>query len=196
MREGYGQPFTGPESYFGATLATENLHPLPGFSAANVTQQLGVPGPWYERLPHFRPGTIASAGNELQSEYFVPRESALEAVLAVERLRDQISPHLFISEIRTIAADELWMSTAYGRPSVAIHFTWKKDLPAVQSLLPVIEKELSKFQPRPHWGKLFTLPPSVLQSRYEKLDAFRRIATTSDPTGKFRNEYLNTNVFA
>ena len=116
-----------------------------------------MPGPWYERLPHFRMGFTPSAGKELQSEYFVPRSQAVEAILALEKMRDQITPLLMITEIRTIAADRLWMSPCYERDSVAIHFTWKPDWPSVKRLLPVIEKALGPFEVRPHWGKLFTM---------------------------------------
>jgi xylitol oxidase len=195
-RVGDGQPFAANPEFYGAKLATRNLHPIAELSAENCTGQMGVPGPWYERLPHFRMGFTPSAGKELQSEYFVPRRNAVDAILAVERLRDQVTPHLMISEIRTIAADDLWMSTCYQRPSVAIHFTWKQDWPAVRRLLPVIEKELAPFQPRPHWGKLFTLAPAQLRSRYEKLPDFIQLANKYDPSGKFRNDYLNTNLFA
>jgi xylitol oxidase len=141
-------------------------------------------------------GFMPSAGKELQTEYLLPRRHAVEAILAIERLQDQVSPHLLISEIRTIAADDLWMSTAYRQPSVAIHFTWKQDWQAVRAVLPLIERELSTFQPRPHWGKLFTVPPDELRRRYEKLDDFRQLAAKYDPQGKFRNEFLNANVFA
>src|SRR5262249_48696203 len=144
-----------------------------------------------ERLPHFRMGFTPSAGKELQSEYFVPRQHAVEAILAIERLRDQVTPHLLISEIRTIAADDLWMSTCYKRPSVTIHFTWKQDWPAVKRLLPVIEKELSPFEPRPHWGKLFALSAAQLKPRYEKLEDFVKLAAKYDPKGKFRNQFLD-----
>jgi len=154
-----------------------------------------VPGPWYERLPHFRMGFTPSAGRELQSEYFVPRAHAVEAILALERMRDQITPHLMISEIRAIAADHLWMSPCYGRDSIALHFTWKPDWPAVSRLLPVIEKELGPFGARPHWGKLFTMAPSVLRSRYERLPDFLALARKYDPQGKFRNEFLDQNVY-
>jgi len=195
-RVGDAQPFAAPPELFGAKLAVRNLHPIAELSAENCTEQMGVPGPWYERLPHFRMGFTPSAGKELQSEYFVPRRNAVDAILAVERLRDQVTPHLLISEIRTITADDLWMSTCYRQPSVTIHFTWKQDWPAVRRLLPVIERELSPFQPRPHWGKLFTLPPAELQSRYEKLADFIQLATKYDPKGKFRNDFLNTNLFA
>jgi xylitol oxidase len=194
-RVGDGQAFAAPQEFFGAKLAVRNLHPIAELSAENCTEQMGVPGPWYERLPHFRMGFTPSAGKELQSEYFVPRRNAVDAILAVERLRDQVTPHLLISEIRTIAADELWMSTCYRQPSVTIHFTWKPDWPAVRRLLPVIERALSPFQPRPHWGKLFTLPPAEVRSRYERLGQFIELAAKYDPKGKFRNDFLNTYVF-
>ena len=195
-RIGDGPPFSTPEELFGAKLAHRNLHPIAGLSAKNCTEQMGVPGPWYDRLPHFRMGFTPSAGKELQTEFLLPRQHAVEAILAVERLQDQVSPHLLISEIRAIAADDLWMSTAYERPSVAIHFTWKPDWPAVRSVLPAIERELSPFKPRPHWGKLFTMAPAELRSRYERLDDFLKLAAKYDPKGKFRNDFLNRNLFA
>lgn len=194
-RIGQGQEFTGPKEFFGARLATRNLHPIASLSAENCTEQMGVPGPWYDRLPHFRMGFTPSAGKELQSEYFVPRRNAIDAIFAVERLHEQITPHLLITEIRTIAADELWMSTCYRRPSVTIHFTWKPDWPAVRRVLPVIERELAPYQPRPHWGKLFTMAPAELRSRYERLGDFIQLAKQYDPNGKFRNDFLNANVF-
>ena len=141
-------------------------------------------------------GFTPSAGKELQTEYLLPRRNAIDAILAVERLRDQVTPHLLISEIRTIAADDLWMSTAYERPSVAIHFTWKPDWPSVKRLLPSIERELLPYQARPHWGKLFTMSSVEVRSRYEKLPAFLQLAAKYDPNGKFRNDFLNTYVFA
>jgi len=195
-RIGSGQPFAAPKEFFGATLATRNLHPIADISAENCTEQLGVPGPWYDRLPHFRMGFTPSAGKELQSEYLLPRRHAVEAILAVERLRDRVSPHLLISEIRTIEADDLWMSTCYRQPSVAIHFTWRQDWPEVRRLLPLIERELSPYRPRPHWGKLFTMAPSELRSRYEQFENFVKLASEYDPKGKLRNTFLNTNVFA
>src|SRR2546425_1730621 len=190
-----GQAFDAQPEFFGAKRATRNLHPIAALSAESCTEQMGVSGPWYDRLPHFRMSFTPSAGKELQSEYFVPRPHALEAILAVERLRDQVTPHLMISEIRTIAADDLWMSPCYRQPCVAIHFTWKPDWPAVSTLLPVIEKELAPFNARPHWGKLFTMSPSRLRSLYERLPDFTRLSRAYDPQGKFRNAFLNRNVF-
>jgi alditol oxidase len=187
--------FKGQPEFFGAKLATKNLHPIAELSAENCTEQMGVPGPWYERLPHFRMGFMPSAGKELQSEYFVPRQHAVEAILAVERLREIVGPHLLISEIRTIAADDLWMSTAYQQNSVAIHFTWKQDWPAVSKLLPEIERELAPFNPRPHWGKLFTISPAQLRSRYERLPEFVALAKKLDPQSKLHNKFLERNIF-
>jgi len=187
--------FEAKPEFFGATLATKNLHPIADLSPENCTEQMGVPGPWYARLPHFRMGFMPSAGKELQSEYFVPHSHAVEAMLAIERLRDRISPHLLISEIRTVAADDLWMSMAYKQDSVAIHFTWKQDWPAVSKLLPAIERELAPFSPRPHWGKLFTMAPAQLRSRYERLPEFVALAKKLDPQGKFRNTFLDRNIY-
>jgi alditol oxidase len=190
------QAFDATPEFFGAKLATKNLHPIAELSAENCTAQMGVPGPWYERLPHFRMGFTPSAGKELQSEYFVPRQHAVEAILAVERLRDQVTPHLLITEIRAIAADDLWMSPCYQQPCITIHFTWKQDWPAVSKLLPVIEKELAPFQARPHWGKLFAMSPQQLHSIYNKLPQFIALAKKFDPQGKFRNDFLTTNIFS
>jgi xylitol oxidase len=184
-----------PSEFYGAKLATHKLHPIAGHDAAPCTEQMGIPGPWYERLPHFRINFTPSSGAELQSEYFVPREHGYEAILAVEKLRDRITPHLFITELRTIAADGLWMSMAYKRDSLAIHFTWKPEWPAVREVLPLIEKQLAPFDPRPHWGKLFTIPPAQLQAKYKKLADFKALLKHYDPDGKFRNTFLTANLY-
>ncbi len=181
--------------FFGATAATKKLHPLAGHSAENCTEQMGIPGPWYERMPHFRMQFTPSSGAELQTEYFVPRDQAYPAILAVEELRDKVTPHLFITELRAIAADELWMSPCYQRPSLAIHFTWKPEWVEVRKLLPQIEEKLEPFQARPHWAKLFTIPEARLKQLYPKMNAFRGMLGEYDPQGKFRNGYLNTNIY-
>jgi xylitol oxidase len=187
---------TLPEKeFFGAKLATKDLHPIPELSAENCTPQMGVPGPWYERMPHFKMGFTPSSGKELQSEYFVPRKNAVDAILAISKLGSQVGPHLFTSEIRTIAADDFWMSPCYKQDSVAIHFTWKQDWPAVSKLLPIIEKELAPYNVRPHWGKLFTVSPDLLEKRYPRFADFRELAKKYDPKGKFRNDFLNLNIF-
>lgn len=184
-----------PQLFYGATLQKTKLHPLAGHSAENCTDQQGIPGPWYERLPHFRMNFTPSSGAELQSEYFVPRDQAYHAILAVEQLRERITPHLFITELRTIAADNLWMSMAYQRDSLAIHFTWKPEWPAVKQLLPLIEAQLAPFHPRPHWAKLFTLPHAHLQQAYPKFSEFQSLVKHYDPTERFRNEFLSKNLY-
>ncbi len=181
--------------FYGAKAATKNLHPIIDHPAESCTDQMGVPGPWYERLPHFKMGFTPSSGKELQSEYFVPLKHAVEAIEAVSKLGKQIGPHLFITEIRTIAADNLWMSPCHNQTSVTIHFTWKQDTEAVMKLLPLIEKELAPFNPRPHWGKIFTMVPAVLESHYGKLGDFKKLVTEYDPTGKFRNGFIDHNIY-
>jgi len=181
--------------FYGARLATEKIHPLAGHPTESVTDQMGIPGPWYDRLPHFRIGQTPSSGQELQTEYFVPWESGWDAVLAVEKLHEKIGPHIFITELRTIAADRLWMSMAYQRASLAIHFTWKPEWDAVRQVLPLIEEQLRPFHPRPHWGKLFTLPGAQLEPCYAQLPAFRALAARYDPQGKFRNAFVRANLY-
>jgi len=190
-----GKQFVAAGEFYGATAATRDLHPIIDLSAENCTPQMGVPGPWYERLPHFKMGFTPSSGKELQSEYFIPRRHAVEAILAIQKMGKQIGPHLFITEIRTIAADTLWLSPCRNQDSVTIHFTWKQEWDAVRQLLPLIEKELDPFNARPHWGKLFTMPASVLESRYEKLADFKKLAASFDTNGKFRNEFLNGTIY-
>ncbi len=182
--------------FFGAKLAKEKLHPIDNHPAESCTEQQGVPGPWFERLPHFKMNFTPSSGRELQTEYFVPRDRGYEAILAVEKLRDKITPLLFVTELRTIAADDLWMSMAFQRPSLAIHFTWKPEWPEVSKILPMIEAQLEPFAARPHWGKLFTLPPARLQARYSRLQDFKASVKRFDPEGKFRNAFLNSNLYS
>jgi xylitol oxidase len=179
----------------GATLATRNLHPIASLSAENCTEQMGIRGPWYERLPHFRMGFTPSSGEELQSEYILPRQYAIAAFHEILEIKNYIIPLLQISEIRTIAADALWMSMCYKQDSVAIHFTWKKDWDSVRQILPILEDRLAKFDARPHWGKLFTRNASQLHSPYAKLPDFRKLLQQYDPQGKFRNEFLDRYLF-
>jgi xylitol oxidase len=180
---------------FGAKLATQNMHPVENQSAENCTEQMGVPGPWFERMPHFKMGFKPSTGKELQSEFFVPIEHAYEAIMAMEELHEKISPHLFISEIRTINADDLWMSPCYKQSCVALHTTWKQETDIVMKLIPLVEEKLAPFNARPHWAKLFTISPQVLQSRYSKLSDFKQLINQYDPEGKFRNEFLDKTLY-
>ncbi|MBX7172179.1 MAG: FAD-binding protein [Pyrinomonadaceae bacterium] len=182
------------DEYFDAKKCTENIHPIDGISAENCTEQLGIGGVWYERLPHFKMGFTPSVGAELQSEYFVARENAVEAIFALEKIREQIAPLLLVSEIRTIAADEMWLSMNYQRDSVAFHFTWKQDADAVMRLLPTIESTLERFNARPHWGKLFTMSKEKIHSLYPKMKDFIELLHEYDPQEKFVNKYLQQNI--
>jgi xylitol oxidase len=160
----------------------------------NCTPQLGVPGPWSERLPHFRSGFTPSSGDEIQSEYIVPRHRAVAAIEAVRAVAGTIRPLVQVSEIRTIAADELWLSPQYGQDTVAIHFTWIARQQAVERALVAIEAALTPYQARPHWGKLFLADAATLADRYERLDDFAALLRRTDPRGAFRNDWLETRV--
>ncbi|MEO3872981.1 FAD-binding protein [Nonomuraea sp. B12E4] len=173
---------TSPD-WYGTTPAPAPRHPLPAMPADSCTVQLGVPGPWHERLPHFRPDfQPSSAGNELQSELLLPREHAVKALRELYAVGERIRPVLHISEVRTVAADDLWLSPFHGRDSVAVHFTWIKDPAAVRPVLELVEETLAPFDPRPHWGKLFTRWPSCP-------DRFRSLVGRLDPAGKFANDF-------
>jgi alditol oxidase len=180
--------------WFTARPADVPRHPVPGISAAPCTEQLGVPGPSYARLPHFRPEFTPSSGVELQTEYLVPRARAVEALRAVDGIRDRVAPVLQISEIRSIAADTLWMSTAYGRDSVGIHFTWVKDMDRVLPVVAALEEALAPYEARPHWGKLFTTAPEALGGLYPRLPDFRALVRRYDPDGKFANAFLTRHL--
>ncbi|WP_263648676.1 FAD-binding protein [Nonomuraea cavernae] len=177
-----------PGDWHGTRPAAGPRHPVPGMPAGSCTEQLGVPGPWHERLPHFRAGSPpSSAGDELQSEFLLPREHATEALAALTAVGDRIRPVLRISEVRTVAADDLWMSPSRDRDSVAVHFTWVKDWGAVLPVLTLVEDVLAPFDPRPHWGKLFTRWPSCPER-------FRELVRRYDPAGKFGNDFLRRAV--
>ena len=190
-----GTSFELEPGLFGATPATRPLHPIASLSAENCTEQMGIRGPWHERLPHFRMDYTPSSGEELQTEYLVPRKHALAAFRAIDQLREHIAPLLQISEVRTIAVDNLWMSPCYQQACVAIHFTWKKNWPAVRNVLLLIEDGLAPFNARPHWGKLFMMHPKHVQSLYEKLPEFQNLLQQYDPQGKFRNLFLDKYIF-
>jgi alditol oxidase len=185
-----GQNLTAPEPrWLGARLADGPRHPVPGMSPVHCTEQLGVPGPWHERLPHFRLDFTPSAGRELQSEFMLPRAQAVDAIRAIEAISDVVAPVVQITEVRTIAADELWLSPAYQRDSVGLHFTWIDDLAALTPVLTQVEERLAPFGPRPHWGKLFSANPA---GRYQRMHDFSELRRGYDPAGKFGNDFLDT----
>jgi xylitol oxidase len=179
----------------GASAATVDVHPVARLSAEPCTPQLDVAGPWHERLPHFRMGFTPSSGDELQSELFVQRGDAADAMRTLVELHGVLAPVLQISEVRSVAADALWLSPCYQRESIAFHFTWVPSWPDVEPVLRQVEDALAPFLPRPHWGKLSTLSGDTLRARLPRLESFAALATEWDPTGKFRNPYLD-NILA
>ncbi|MFJ6985469.1 MULTISPECIES: FAD-binding protein [unclassified Streptomyces] len=179
-----------PVEFPWAAPAREAMHPVPGMPAVNCTEQFGVPGPWHERLPHFRAEFTPSSGSELQSEYLLPREHALDVLHAIDGVRGTVSGLLQTCEVRTVAADGQWLSPAYGRDSVAVHFTWVDDTAAVLPVVRVLEEALEPFGPRPHWGKVYALPAATVRGRYPRLDDFRRLARELDPKGTFTNAFV------
>ena len=181
-----------PATLLDAVPADRPLHPIPGVPADHCTVQLGVPGPWHERLPHFRPDATPSAGAELQSEFWLPRPAAPAAFAALRALGARIAPLLQISEVRTVAAEDLWLSPAYRRDSLALHFTWVKDWEAVAPVLAAVEAALTPLGARPHWGKLFTATPGAAVAGYERASDFRKLMDRHDPQGKFRNAFVRS----
>lgn len=179
-----------PDRLFGARPAERAYHPIAALDPAPATAQLGSRGPWHHRLPHFRIELAPSVGAELQSEFFVARRDGPAALRALKAIQEDIAAPLLVSEIRTVAADGLWLSHNFGTDSLAFHFTWQPDWAAVSRVLPRIEAALAPFAVRPHWGKLFTLDPPTVRARYPKFEDFRALAKRLDPTGKFRNRFL------
>ena len=189
-----GDPEQVHDDLFGAAAATVDRHPIIELDPVNCTRQLGVPGPWWDRLPHFRMGFVPSSGEELQSEYLIPRHHAAAAIRAVHALGDVVRPLLQVSELRTVAADRLWMSPQHGQDTVAIHFTWHPDPVAVDRVLVELESALAPFQVRPHWGKVFVADATTITPLYERLPDFKRLVDRLDPRGAFRNPWLTNHV--
>jgi xylitol oxidase len=179
---------------FGAPAATTERHPILGIDPVNATKQLGVPGPWSDRLSHFRMGFTPSAGDEIQSEYIVARRHAVAAIEAMRALGGALRPLVQVCEIRTIAADRLWLSPQYGQDTIGIHFTWKRDEAGLMRVLPDVEGALAPFEARPHWGKVFLAEADVISGLYERLPDFSRLVQRLDPRGAFRNEWLESRV--
>ena len=178
-------PVEVPDQRWGGERLLTELEP------GRVTT-INIPGPWSDRLAHFLPESSPSVGgDELQTEYFVGRSDAVAAIEALRAMGERIDPHLHGTEIRTVAADDLWLSPVTGRDCLSIGFTWKKHPKEVLALLPDIEAALARFEPTPHWGKLFAFDRSDLAGRFARLDDFLELAATLDPHGKFANPFLD-----
>lgn len=180
---------TPPGDLFGARPSDTQVHMIDGESPAAVTAQLGVAGPWLDRLPHFRLGFKPSAGEELQSEYLLPRDAAVEAIGRLRAMSTRIAPLLQISEIRSVAGDDLWLSGAYGRETVGLHFTWRLDPGGVGALLPDLEAALLPLGARPHWGKCFAATATQLARLYPRWTEFAELRRGADPHGTFANAF-------
>jgi xylitol oxidase len=179
-----------PANLFEAYPATSNRHPLPGLNPEPCTEQMAVSGPWHLRLPHFKMEFTPSAGDEIQSEFFVDRKDAPAAIAALEKIAPQINEILWVTEIRAIAADNLWMSPHYQRDSIGIHFTWKK-VDAAYEIVKVVEAVLAPFKYRPHLGKVFSASPEYLKSVMPKMDDFKKLVQQIDPENKFGNTFTD-----
>ena len=174
----------------GGRLAAVQHHPVPGQPAEGTTGQ-GEPGPWHQRLPHFRLDVPPSSrGAELQSEFLVPRELVADAWREVLSLAERLAPLVQIAEVRSVAADDLWLSMAQGRPSVALHFTWVPDTARVREALQDLEGRLAPFDPRPHWGKVFVTPLEQVRERYPHASDAAALAEAHDPSGRFTNAFV------
>lgn len=182
---------TAPAQPWLGTIADGQRSPFgPGFDASNVTQQGGVPGPWHERMFHFRHDFTPSNGAELQSEYMVPRENAVRALQALAGIGDLMAPVLLTNELRTIAADELWISPSHRMDSAGFHFTWTDDVAAVLPVVEAVEKQLFPLGARPHWAKVTAVTPDEIDVQFPRIDDFRGLLRRMDPTGKFRNDLV------
>lgn len=188
------EPFQLGETFYGGKRATIPCSPVGDDKTDRCTEQLGFSGSWHERLPHFRMEFTPSHGEEIQSEYFVSRTYAVEAIQAINALHKDITPLLYISEIRTMTGDNLWLSPAYGQDTLAIHFTWKPLPDAIRPVLGQIEAALQPFNVRPHWGKVFTLSADAIQAQYERLDDFRTLVQRYSHSGKFHNQFLRDTI--
>jgi alditol oxidase len=178
-----------PDELFGARRDPSGTQSIIEGVDDNTTQH-GVAGPWSDHLPHFRIDSTPSKGDEIQSEYFVDVADASDAIRAVRTLGERIKPLLIVTELRTMAADDLWLSQAGGRHSLAIHFTFRNRMADVLALLPDVEAALAPFSPRPHWGKVNTMAPEEVVAQYPRMADFRALMAKHDPEQKFTGPYL------
>jgi xylitol oxidase len=184
-----------PARLLGYSATTEESHVIPGLDPVNCTPQRGVAGVWAERLPHFRMGFMPSSGAEIQSEYHVPREHTGAAIEAIRAVGASLREVLMICEIRTVAADSLWLSPQHERDTVSFHFTWHREAAAVLSAVAILEAALAPYSARPHWGKVFLAGPAG-SARYPWLADFLELKARWDPAEKFTNDWLRTHAFA
>jgi xylitol oxidase len=178
---------------FGTSAAITPRHPIPGADTSSCTEQGGRPGAWWNRLPHFRADSVPSSGAEIQSECFIDRADSAPAIDVMRSIAPQLADALMVSEIRTIAADDHWMSPCYARTSTAFHFTWKLDPPAVADAVELVGQTLAPFGVRHHWGK--AMPSGWNGSgNYERLADFLELKQRLDPTDTFTTPWFSQHV--
>jgi xylitol oxidase len=173
--------------------ATKRLHPIIDLDAEACTEQLGIAGSWADRLPHFRMDFTPSSGEEIQSEFFVDLADGPAAIQALDHLGAELGDAMMVSELRTIAADDLWLSQSYGRPSLAFHFTWQPDQAVADAAARAVGAALAELSPRPHWGKVFD-PAQFDLTKFDRLADFLALVDRLDPNGTFSNQWF-TDVF-
>lgn len=179
-----------PHEWFGATAARSPRHPSPGADTAAVTEQLGAAGPSSKRLTHFRSEFEPSVGDEIQSEYLVPRRHARAALRALPDFSGVFAQLAHSMEIRTVAGDDLPASPFHAGDTLAVHVTWRRDPARVAAFLPQLESALEAFDARPHWGKAFVTSPERLRQLFPRLPEVDDEARRHDPDGVFRNRWI------
>ncbi len=157
----------------------------------HVTRR-GEPGPWSERLPHFRADRQPSFGQEIQSEWFVGLADAVPALRTVTALADddpELVDLLSVTELRAVRGDELWLSPAHGRDTLAIHFTWRLEPERVAACAERVAAALAPYAARAHWGKV---PGRQHEpgAAYPRLDDFRALRARVDPDGVLLNTHV------
>jgi FAD-linked oxidoreductase len=130
----------------------------------------------------------------VESEYAVPRESLRDVLAELRRAVPRLAgPVMFPVEVRVAAADDIWLSTAYGRDSAYIAIHQYAGLP-YQAYFDLFESIVAGVAGRPHWGKMHSLDAGRLRALYPRYDDFRRVRAEADPEGRFGNQYL-TRIF-
>ena len=184
---------TAPDSLgtWGGRPAEGPVHPIMGLDASAATEQLGRPGPWHERLPHFRADLRPSVGDELQSEFFVPLSAIGEVWPRLVAESPTFADALQVMELRTVAEDELWLSPFHHRQTLAVHATWASDPALAVPALTELERVLAPYDPRPHWGKVFrSADAASIAASYPELPRFSELADRLDPERCFANDYV------
>uniref|UniRef100_A0A915D0Y3 FAD-binding PCMH-type domain-containing protein n=1 Tax=Ditylenchus dipsaci TaxID=166011 RepID=A0A915D0Y3_9BILA len=180
---------------YGAPAATAQSSPIAALPPTYVVPQMGIVGPYYERLTDYDLGLSGQEGQQTQSEYYVDFDDFVPALKALQTLSAEINAVVYVALFRITEKDELWMSPQYKKTTMAIHFSWQPKLDQVMALLPKIEAALAPFNPIPHWGKLYTLKPEQYLPLLPKYPEWREQVELHDPTHKFRNKWLEENIF-